>query len=138
MRLTFLFLILLPFFFVGSSTENVDKSTICQLELDEAKVRQFKDAIENSYWFEFFVGTSRSFFLVLDVYLHGFRDYLFIWIASLLHFLSLPFCWCHVLCSSQCWKFRWFAFMGYASLLPIYYFLNSTNSFTACYWRIYL
>ncbi|GMJ03529.1 transmembrane nine 1, endomembrane protein 12 [Hibiscus trionum] len=35
--------------------KNVDKSTICQLELDEAKVRQFKDAIENSYWFEFFV-----------------------------------------------------------------------------------
>ncbi|KAK8304043.1 hypothetical protein V6Z12_D04G193800 [Gossypium hirsutum] len=35
--------------------KNVDKSTICQLELDEAKVRQFKDAIENSYWFEFFM-----------------------------------------------------------------------------------
>ncbi|XWS67955.1 hypothetical protein CRYUN_Cryun04dG0048900 [Craigia yunnanensis] len=35
--------------------KNVDKSTICQLELDEAKVRQFKDAIESSYWFEFFV-----------------------------------------------------------------------------------
>ncbi|KAE8686757.1 Transmembrane 9 superfamily member 3 [Hibiscus syriacus] len=35
--------------------KNVDKSTICQLELDEVKVRQFKDAIENSYWFEFFV-----------------------------------------------------------------------------------
>ncbi|KAK5837217.1 hypothetical protein PVK06_013027 [Gossypium arboreum] len=36
--------------------KNVDKSTICQLELDEVKVRQFKDAIENSYWFEFFMG----------------------------------------------------------------------------------
>ncbi|XVF45229.1 hypothetical protein PTKIN_Ptkin02bG0188500 [Pterospermum kingtungense] len=35
--------------------KNVDKGTICQLELDEAKVKQFKDAIENSYWFEFFV-----------------------------------------------------------------------------------
>ncbi|XWS62825.1 hypothetical protein CRYUN_Cryun06bG0043900 [Craigia yunnanensis] len=35
--------------------ENVDKSTICKVELDEAKVKQFKDAIENSYWFEFFV-----------------------------------------------------------------------------------
>ncbi|KAL1118025.1 hypothetical protein V6Z11_D01G004700 [Gossypium hirsutum] len=35
--------------------KNVDRGTICQLELDEAKVRQFKDAIENSYWFEFFV-----------------------------------------------------------------------------------
>ncbi|CAK9168275.1 unnamed protein product [Ilex paraguariensis] len=36
--------------------KNVDKSTICVLELDEAKVKQFKDAIENSYWFEFFMG----------------------------------------------------------------------------------
>ncbi|GLT42736.1 hypothetical protein SLA2020_167220 [Shorea laevis] len=35
--------------------KNVDKNTICQLELDDAKVKQFKDAIENSYWFEFFV-----------------------------------------------------------------------------------
>ncbi|KAL2513902.1 Transmembrane 9 superfamily member 1 [Forsythia ovata] len=33
----------------------VDKTTICELELDEAKVKQFKDAIENSYWFEFFI-----------------------------------------------------------------------------------
>ncbi|KAH8510048.1 hypothetical protein H0E87_007826 [Populus deltoides] len=36
--------------------KNVDKAVICQLELDEAKVKQFKDAIENSYWFEFFIG----------------------------------------------------------------------------------
>ncbi|KAM7251836.1 hypothetical protein ACFE04_023719 [Oxalis oulophora] len=36
--------------------KNVDKNVICQLELDEAKVKQFKDAIENSYWFEFFMG----------------------------------------------------------------------------------
>ncbi|PKI74859.1 transmembrane 9 superfamily member 1-like [Punica granatum] len=35
--------------------KNVDKATICHLELDEAKVRHFKDAIENSYWFEFFM-----------------------------------------------------------------------------------
>uniref|UniRef100_A0A6N2K8Q0 Transmembrane 9 superfamily member n=1 Tax=Salix viminalis TaxID=40686 RepID=A0A6N2K8Q0_SALVM len=35
--------------------KNVDKAVICQLELDEAKVKQFKDAIENNYWFEFFV-----------------------------------------------------------------------------------
>ena len=38
--------------------ENVDKSTICEIELDEAKVKQFKDAIESSYWFEFFMGMS--------------------------------------------------------------------------------
>jgi hypothetical protein len=37
-------------------TENVDKGVTCQLELDEAKVKQFKDAIENNYWLEFFVG----------------------------------------------------------------------------------
>ncbi|KAF2293867.1 hypothetical protein GH714_005274 [Hevea brasiliensis] len=34
---------------------NVDKGTICSLEIDEAKVKQFKDAIENNYWFEFFM-----------------------------------------------------------------------------------
>jgi len=33
----------------------VDRATICELELDEAKVKQFKDAIENNYWFEFFM-----------------------------------------------------------------------------------
>lgn len=37
-------------------TENVDKAVICHLELDEATVKHFKDAIENNYWFEFFVG----------------------------------------------------------------------------------
>ncbi|PIA47107.1 hypothetical protein AQUCO_01400066v1 [Aquilegia coerulea] len=35
--------------------KNVDKSSICELELDAAKVKQFKDAIENTYWFEFFI-----------------------------------------------------------------------------------
>ncbi|MBA0698200.1 hypothetical protein Goari_021701, partial [Gossypium aridum] len=60
--------------------KNVDKSTICQLELDEAKVRQFKDAIENSYWFEFFMGIILS-----------------IWLTLLEHLLSsLLFCFCHV------------------------------------------
>ncbi|KAL2231420.1 UNVERIFIED_CONTAM: Transmembrane 9 superfamily member 1 [Sesamum indicum] len=34
----------------------VEKTTICELELDEEKVKQFKDAIENNYWFEFFMG----------------------------------------------------------------------------------
>ncbi|KAL8159998.1 LOW QUALITY PROTEIN: hypothetical protein V2J09_001535 [Rumex salicifolius] len=36
--------------------KNVEKTTICELELDAAKVKQFKDAIDNSYWFEFFIG----------------------------------------------------------------------------------
>ncbi|CAN6584549.1 unnamed protein product [Malus baccata var. baccata] len=35
--------------------KNVDRATICQLELDDQKVKQFKDAIENNYWFEFFM-----------------------------------------------------------------------------------
>ncbi|KAL8155886.1 hypothetical protein AgCh_001076 [Apium graveolens] len=35
--------------------KNVNKGTICELELDEDKVKQFKEAIENSYWFEFFM-----------------------------------------------------------------------------------
>ncbi|GAB2278638.1 Transmembrane 9 super member 1 [Dionaea muscipula] len=35
--------------------KNVDKGSICGLELDEAKVKQFKDAIESSYWLEFFI-----------------------------------------------------------------------------------
>ncbi|KAJ4946704.1 hypothetical protein NE237_014160 [Protea cynaroides] len=35
--------------------KNVDKASICELELDAAKVKQFKDAIESTYWFEFFM-----------------------------------------------------------------------------------
>ncbi|XP_023552302.1 transmembrane 9 superfamily member 1-like [Cucurbita pepo subsp. pepo] len=35
--------------------KNVERTTICQLELDEPHVKQFKDAIENGYWFEFFM-----------------------------------------------------------------------------------
>ncbi|XP_010553598.1 PREDICTED: transmembrane 9 superfamily member 1 [Tarenaya hassleriana] len=35
--------------------KNVDRNVICHLELNEANVKQFKDAIENSYWFEFFM-----------------------------------------------------------------------------------
>ncbi|XP_020571527.1 transmembrane 9 superfamily member 1-like isoform X2 [Phalaenopsis equestris] len=35
--------------------KNVEKSFICSIELDEAKVKQFSDAIDASYWFEFFI-----------------------------------------------------------------------------------
>uniref|UniRef100_A0A7C9AX15 Transmembrane 9 superfamily member n=1 Tax=Opuntia streptacantha TaxID=393608 RepID=A0A7C9AX15_OPUST len=35
--------------------KNVDRASICELELDASKARQFKDAIESSYWFEFFI-----------------------------------------------------------------------------------
>lgn len=38
------------------SAGNVQRSVICKLELDEVKVQEFKDAIENTYWFEFFMG----------------------------------------------------------------------------------
>ncbi|CAN6325978.1 unnamed protein product [Urochloa humidicola] len=34
---------------------NEEKGFICTLELDSKKVQQFADAIENSYWFEFFI-----------------------------------------------------------------------------------
>lgn len=37
-------------------SENVDKASICAINLDAAKVKQFKDAVESSYWFEFFIG----------------------------------------------------------------------------------
>jgi len=37
-------------------SENVDKATICSLDLDLVKAKQLSDAIENSYWFEFFIG----------------------------------------------------------------------------------
>ncbi|KAL9229061.1 hypothetical protein vseg_004577 [Gypsophila vaccaria] len=35
--------------------KNVEKTSMCELELDASKARQFKDAIENSYWFELFI-----------------------------------------------------------------------------------
>ncbi|PPR87016.1 hypothetical protein GOBAR_AA33673 [Gossypium barbadense] len=55
--------------------KNVDRGTICQLELDEAKVRQFKDAIENSYWFEFFVAlTLYCPCLFVDAMPHALRN----------------------------------------------------------------
>ncbi|KAD6795459.1 hypothetical protein E3N88_06355 [Mikania micrantha] len=35
--------------------KNVDKTTICKLPLNKSNVQQFKEAIENNYWFEFFM-----------------------------------------------------------------------------------
>ncbi|KAL4558803.1 hypothetical protein LXL04_037005 [Taraxacum kok-saghyz] len=35
--------------------EIVEKTSVCKLELDEPKVMQFKQAIENNYWFELFM-----------------------------------------------------------------------------------
>ncbi|XP_057793619.1 transmembrane 9 superfamily member 1 [Salvia miltiorrhiza] len=34
---------------------DVEKTPICEIELDATKVKHFKDAIDNSYWFEFFM-----------------------------------------------------------------------------------
>lgn len=34
---------------------DVEKTTVCEIELDAAKVKHFEDAIDNSYWFEFFM-----------------------------------------------------------------------------------
>ncbi|XP_023541889.1 transmembrane 9 superfamily member 1-like [Cucurbita pepo subsp. pepo] len=35
--------------------KNMDRTTICPLHLDEAKVELFKNAIQRSYWLEFFI-----------------------------------------------------------------------------------
>lgn len=43
----------------------MDRAVICHLDLDEAKVKQFKDAVENSYWLEFFVGMFFSVYLLM-------------------------------------------------------------------------
>ncbi|KAG7012685.1 Transmembrane 9 superfamily member 1, partial [Cucurbita argyrosperma subsp. argyrosperma] len=37
--------------------KNMDRTTICPLHLDEAKVKLFKNAIQRSYWLELFIGT---------------------------------------------------------------------------------
>ncbi|CAO2835334.1 unnamed protein product [Amaranthus hypochondriacus] len=35
--------------------KNLDRVSICELEFDQSKATQFRDAIENSYWFELFI-----------------------------------------------------------------------------------
>jgi hypothetical protein len=68
---------------------NEEKGLICTLELDSNKFEQFADAIENSYWFEFFIGMwlntlilcvmmNRNLFLVSNIVLHPFRYQLFL------------------------------------------------------------
>ncbi|KAK9095838.1 hypothetical protein Sjap_021335 [Stephania japonica] len=36
--------------------KNVDRGVICEMEMTADKVKQFKDAVENMYWLEFFMG----------------------------------------------------------------------------------
>ncbi|MCO5591009.1 hypothetical protein L7F22_044985 [Adiantum nelumboides] len=38
-----------------SLTEDVERSPLCSIEMDTLKAREFKDAIENTYWFELFM-----------------------------------------------------------------------------------
>ena len=53
------------------------KGLICQLELDEAKVKQFKDAIDNNYWFEFFVG------MFCTIFFYMMHDETYYWLSIL-------------------------------------------------------
>ncbi|KAK1414698.1 hypothetical protein QVD17_30448 [Tagetes erecta] len=57
--------------------KNVEKARIYELELDESKVKQFKEANENNYWFEFFIGyasVKHAFSLLCDLYIHMLCD----------------------------------------------------------------
>jgi hypothetical protein len=38
----------------------MEKKTICNLELNHETADAFKDAVANSYWFEFFVGNGSA------------------------------------------------------------------------------
>jgi hypothetical protein len=38
----------------------MEKKTICNLELNQETADAFKDAVANSYWFEFFVGNGSA------------------------------------------------------------------------------
>lgn len=77
--------------------ENVDKNSICDIELDEAKVKQFKDAVESSYWFEFFMGMCSllsSFFatgLMMDEWIGKCCKNLFLWVLK--RKLESILCW---------------------------------------------
>lgn len=52
--------------------ENVEKTTICELKFNEANVKHFKEAIDDNYWFEFFMGTPSSLFFFLLYLNHTF------------------------------------------------------------------
>lgn len=56
-----------------SLAENVEKTTVCELKLDEPKAMQFKQAIENNYWFELFMGMHCVLsYHVSDIFHHCF------------------------------------------------------------------
>lgn len=71
--------------------ENVDKTTICELQLDAAKAAQFRDAIINSYWFEFFIGKFLVMFPVLSKLQYVWLRSLYVKIQAFLFFPPVVF-----------------------------------------------
>ncbi|KAL0391656.1 UNVERIFIED_CONTAM: Transmembrane 9 superfamily member 1 [Sesamum radiatum] len=74
---------------------DVEKTKICEIELDAAKAKQFKDAIDNSYWFEFFMGTvimtlSLVLTLLLSKLLMIFLNYAFMCLSNFCFFFCVP------------------------------------------------
>ncbi|KAH0658951.1 hypothetical protein KY285_029258 [Solanum tuberosum] len=53
---------------------DVEKRSICELELDASKIAQFKYAIDNLYWFEFFMDDLPIWGFVGEVHPHGVGD----------------------------------------------------------------
>ena len=74
------------------NADNIERNFICKLELDAGNVQEFKDAIENAYWFEFFMG-------IISGNLGFFR-----YISSLFQTIHLVFCspWQMVLYDGDC------------------------------------
>ncbi|GER37823.1 transmembrane 9 superfamily protein member [Striga asiatica] len=66
---------------------DVERTTICEIELEAEKAKQFKDAIDNSYWFEFFMGM----FVMVSYYHDTVANLLFY--CSLTCVLSLCISW---------------------------------------------
>jgi hypothetical protein len=98
--------------------ENVDKGSICTIELDAQKVKQFSDAIESSYWFELFIGMEK---LIL---FHSDAHY-FIVPSDI---LSIQILCCFLLWSNHLddlplWGKCTYSFMLHNSFCPLFYFV---------------
>lgn len=88
-------------------TGDVEKRSICELKLDASKIARFKYAIDNSYWFEFFMGTVfHDIFMILSILFNSFC-YL-----TCTNFYTFLLFWV-MTCDSILHGFRWFANMGY-------------------------
>ncbi|KAF3675376.1 Transmembrane 9 superfamily member 3 [Capsicum annuum] len=53
---------------------DVERRSICELKLDASKIAQFKYAIDNMYWFEFFIDDLPMWGFVGGVYGYGYGD----------------------------------------------------------------